>query len=422
MKINQVLKKQLENINIDKDSYTKINKISKEFIIDLKNKLKKNKINAEVFIGGSLAKDTLVKTEDNKYDVDIFVRFNCNCKDNELSKRLGKIIGKAEKIHGSRDYYQIIKDNIIIEVIPVIKIKKPEESRNVTDLSYFHVNYIKKQINKNKRLANEIKLAKAFCHAQDFYGAESYIKGFSGYSLELLISHYKSFLKFIKAIDKLKEKKDKPLIIDDNKFYKKNEVLMELNESKLQSPIILIDPTFKQRNALSGLSKDTFKKFKKSINQFLKNPGDEFFRKKNKLEELKKKFKDIIIISLKTSKQKGDIAGTKSKKFYKFFISQLEREFKIIKSDFDYNEEKNIAYFYLVLDRKNKEIIKGPPITVLEHLTNFKKVHANAFIKEGFAYAEIEHNLNFNEFLDNFNNKEKKIMNQMSIKEIKLEE
>jgi len=71
----------------------------------------------------------------------------------EISKLLGEVLGnKAKKIHGSRDYYQLIVHGIIFEIIPVLKVKKPEHAKNITDLSYFHVNYINKKIRKNKKL------------------------------------------------------------------------------------------------------------------------------------------------------------------------------------------------------------------------------------------------------------------------------
>jgi len=54
-----------------------------------------------------------------------------------------------------------------------------------------------------KKILDEIRIAKAFCYANNCYGAESYISGFSGYALELLVYHYKSFLKFIKSMVKL---------------------------------------------------------------------------------------------------------------------------------------------------------------------------------------------------------------------------
>ena len=58
------------------------------------------------------------------------------------------------------------------------------------------------------------------------------------------------------------------------KFYKnKQELLNSVNESKLQSPIVLVDPTFKERNALAALSQETFLRFKESCAKFLRNPA-----------------------------------------------------------------------------------------------------------------------------------------------------
>src|SRR4030042_2270751 len=235
--IDQVLKQQIEIIKPSKNVFNDINKASKEFVKYLEKKLKSKKIKADVFIGGSLAKNTIVKKD--KYDVDIFIRFDKKYDNKKISSLLGKALGKEfKKVHGSRDYYQQMVKGIIMEIIPVLKIKQQQQAQNITDLSYFHVAYINEKIRKNKKLAEEIILAKTFCHAQNCYGAESYIHGFSGYALELLICHYKSFKNFIKTI--VKHKKDK-MIIDDAKFYKNNnEVIRGLNESKIQGPIILI--------------------------------------------------------------------------------------------------------------------------------------------------------------------------------------
>lgn len=421
--INKILKKEIELIKPDKEILEKINKISREFCIIINKTIKNKKIDAEVFIGGSLAKGTLVKKKG--YDVDMFVRFNEKYGSDKISNLLGKILndakirnfsGKVKKVHGSRDYYQIAVQDIILEIIPVLKIKHPDEAKNVMDLSYFHVNYIKKTKNK---FSEDIIFAKVFADAQNCYGAESYINGFSGYAIELLICHYKSFLRFIQQIAKSYGKEK--IIIDDSNFYKKNEILRELNESKIQSPIILIDPTFKERNVLAGLSQNTFIKFQKSCREFLKKPSKEFFEKKNILEGFDKKSRESMnIVSIKTNKQAGDIAGTKSKKFFNFFASKIKREFEIKKCEFEYNEDKNTAFFYFVLDKKKDEIIRGPPIKSVKHLTEFKKVHPKAFIKNHIAYVKLAHNLNFKEFFKKFIIKEKKIIKEMSINEINL--
>lgn len=217
-----------------------------------------------------------------------------------------------------------------------------------------------------------------------------------------------------------KSKIDEKLVIDDEKFYKNNKnVLIEMNESKLSGPIILVDPTFRQRNALSGLSAETFKGFKKACAEFLKKPSHEFFRKKNVYDEFKGN-KNLEIISIKTTKQAGDISGTKSKKFLDFFISQAAREFVVRKHGFDYDEKKNIAYYYLILDKKPDETIKGPPIIRVENLTGFKKAHANAFVKNGIAYAHLSHKQSFESWLKYFLGKYKKVIREMSVKEIRM--
>ncbi len=416
MNANQILKQQIELIKPGKDTLEAIKKTAKDFTKNLQSKLKNKKIRAEVFIGGSLAKETLLKKK--KYDVDIFVRFDKKYEDDEISNLLGKLLNKAKKIHGSRDYYKIIIKGIIFEVIPVIKIKNQKEARNITDLSYFHVKYVKDKLIKNKKFADEILLAKTFTHAQNCYGAESYIHGFSGYSLELLICHYGSFLNFIKNAVKAGNEK---IIIDDKKFYKdKNEILRELNESKIQSPIILIDPTFKNRNALAGLSEETFNKFRESCKAFLKNSSSSFFEKKELKKEIEEKNKNLRIVCVKTNKQLGDIAGSKSKKFFDFFFQMLEKDFKIKLKEFEYNEDENLAYFYLVINKKEDEIIKGPPVDNANNLVRFKKAHKNAFIKNHFAYAKIKHNLSLEKFLEMFRKKYKKIIKEMSVEKMDL--
>src|SRR3989344_6055493 len=71
-------------------------------------------------IGGSVAKGTWLK---NNYDVDVFVKFRNN---NNLSNRLEKILkarfDNIERIHGSRDYFQVHFMGLNFEVIPILDI------------------------------------------------------------------------------------------------------------------------------------------------------------------------------------------------------------------------------------------------------------------------------------------------------------
>ena len=415
-KIKEVFARQVDLIKLSEKEQEKIEKETESFVKELENKIKKKRIKAEVFVGGSLAKGTIIKKQN--YDIDIFVRFDKKYQDNEISNMLHKLMSnmKVKRIHGSRDYFQIKRKSILFEIVPTIKIAKPTEAKNVTDLSFFHVNYIKNQIRKNKRLAGEIMLAKSFCHAQNCYGAESYILGFSGYALELLVSYYKSLLGFIKAV---KERRDKQqIILDPEKFYKnKQEILLNLNEAKLHSPIVFVDPTFKERNVLAALSSETFNKFKTACTQFLKSPSKKFFEKQNLQEKLRKRYKNLIIIDAKTNKQKGDIAGSKLKKFYEFLMKKIEKNYIIKIKEFEYDESKNTGKIYLILKQKKALVIAGPPITKVENLMSFKKKHKNCYIKQGKAYAR-EKPKNIKETINEL--RKDKILKEMDITEVKL--
>jgi len=335
-KIDLILKEVLIKVEAPKSEILKIKKFLGESIKNFKKNISKLGISAEIFVGGSFAKKTVIKKEE--YDIDIFIRFDKKYRNEELSDLTKKIIkgtkniNRYTTIHGSRNYYKIkISPRFFLEIIPVLKIRKPKEAKNITDLSYSHVVYIRKKL-KTKKILDDIKLAKALCYANQCYGAESHISGFSGYALELLICYYGSFLKFIKEI--VKTKKDEKVVIDIEKHYKNRQaVLMDLNSSKLQSPIILIDPTYKQRNALAALSEETFERFKKACVKFLKNPSvREFELKKTNLEEVEKKSKkmgfEFILLEAKTNKQEGDVAGSKLLKFYRHrFILNIDMLF-----------------------------------------------------------------------------------------------
>ena len=421
-----ILEKQILKIKPSEKELEIIKNETDKIIDEIEKNLKKKKIKAQVFVGGSLAKGTLIRKKD--YDIDIFVRFNDVretrdfpehpkvqrkpqglFEDKEISEKLSSVI-KAERVHGSRDYFRIRKKNLLFEIIPVLRIKKPEEAKNITDLSYFHVSYVLNETKKNKKLADEIMLAKSFCFSQRCYGAESYVRGFSGYALELLVAYYKSFMNFIKTIAKEKT----PIVLDPGKFYKnKDDVLNQLNESKLQSPIVFVDPTFNQRNALAALSNETFERFKKACADFLKKPSDKFF------EEKKVNEKDFnLILEASTDRQEGDIAGSKLLKFSRLILSKIGRYFKIKKIDFNY-EGKKSGKLYLKVERKKEIIYSGPPINKPERILAFKQAHKKVFIKKNESYA-IEKSLSFKEVFAKFLKDNKTVMKEMGITNLKV--
>lgn len=428
--MRKILSQELERIRISSEEQAQLDSLANSVINSINQRIQKFGLDAGVFIGGSLAKQTLMKK--NKYDIDLFVRFSKKYSEQEINSLLGKIFRwfkipgqriKIKRVHGSRDYYQIFfkSMNAYVEVVPSIKVSKPEEARNITDLSYFHVNFIKKQLEKDKKLAEEILLAKSFCHGQQCYGAESYIRGFSGYALEILTIYYKSFARLLREIVKIIP----PAVIDPTKQYKKKEdILTALNKAKLQSPLIVIDPTFKERNVISSLSKESFEKFQKAAQEFLEKPSEEFFKVKPiDIGAMKIKAQDadgiFAAIRLKTWKQPGDIAGTKLMKFSNYLTRELAKQFNIIETNFEYNDGK-IANVFYVLKRKPEIIIQGPSLQMQQAVEAFKKVHPVWYIESNYIKAAKPTDTSISQFLKQLKKSQKKTIREMGIKKVKL--
>ncbi len=357
----------------------------KVFIGLLNEQLKKDKVNATAIIGGSVAKDTYLAGD---FDCDIYVQFDMSYKDKDISKILGKTMKnafkKVIKLHGSRDYYQI-KNDINFEIVPTLKIKNYEDAENITDCSFLHAKWVKK----HSKMLDEIRLTKAFCKANNLYGAESYIKGFSGHVVDILTINSGGFLKLLKESSKWKYNQ----VIDPNNKHK-GKAVFNLNKSKTQSALILIDPIDPYRNAAAALGKEKFELFKKQAKAFLKSPSKNFFIKKEiSLDKIKKKYsnKSIITINIKPKTGKEDVVGAKLLKAFEYINTQLKKhEFTIINSDWAW-DKKQKAMFYFVLPKLqlDKTIIRtGPPVDKKEFVKIFKKKYKNTFIKDKKLYAK----------------------------------
>jgi len=377
----------IEDIRPNKDYENNLLDRTRILIKKINGKIKDGK----AILGGSGAKGTWLKT----FDADIFVKFNYSkFKDKSdkisdiLGKTLKKIYPKVIKLHGSRDYYQIKQDKFTFEIIPILDIKKAEQAKNITDVSPLHSKFVLR----HKKLEDEIRLTKQFCKACNVYGAESYVRGFSGYICEILTINYGSFLNFIKNAAKWKDK----AVIDVKKYYKGKDIFLEMNKSKLVSPLIVIDPVQKDRNAAAALSSEKYELFKKKAKQFIKKPSKTFFTVKEfNLNNLKNKFKgkNLILIEAEPLKRKEDVSGAKLLKTFEFLDKELnKKDFEIVNSGWHW-DKKGKAHFYFVFDNKllssTIEII-GPPAKLKFHAEKFRKKHGKTKIRKNKVIASVK--------------------------------
>ncbi|HDM43628.1 MAG TPA: hypothetical protein ENG02_00340, partial [Candidatus Woesearchaeota archaeon] len=195
------------------------------WFIDRLNKSCKG-LDVKIVAGGSFAKGTWLR---GARDIDIYVCFDYpkyREKSDNLSDLLEKCVKRAfrnyERLHGSRDYFRVKHDDLVFEVIPILAIRNVDEAVNITDVSLFHVRWVKSRIKRDKKLADQIRLVKLFCKANGVYGAESYIRGFSGYACEILTIQSGSFLDLLRNAKNWLGKKK--ILLDPARHYKnKNE-------------------------------------------------------------------------------------------------------------------------------------------------------------------------------------------------------
>ena len=378
-KTNLILESVLNKIKPSSENL----KFANKFIKKLNELLKKNELNAEAVLGGSMAKNTYLK---NDYDADVFIKFNKKYKGKNISKLLENVLKnnfKYERVKGSRDYFHVF-DKFLFELVPVLNVKNIKDADNVIDMSPMHVDYFKKN---GKGLEDEVRLLKKFMKASRVYGAESFINGFSGHVVDLLILKYKSFIEVLKASKKWKT----PVIIDLEKKLK--DPMMELDKAKISGPMIIVDPVQENRNAAAALNFECYETFLECASNFLKAPNEKFFEFKPAkdliLEEYKKG--SIIEFNLEPLSGSEDIAGAKILKIIEFFkreITQHDFNIKNIKWDFG---KPSKAYFLIENEHvEETKIVKGPPKNMSKHCESFKEKHDEIIEKNGFLYAKIK--------------------------------
>lgn len=406
-KIRKIIEKVKLRLRPEKEIFLEVDKT----VNKINEVIKKLNIEADCVKGGSIAKNTFLK---NDCDIDLFVRFAFKYEDSKLSDMLYEILitafsnVKILRVHGSRDYFQFRINNYDYEIVPVLMLHESNlrDARNITDFSPLHVNWVSGKIKKNPELSDEIRVAKQFCKANNVYGAESYIKGFSGHILDIMVIHYGSFISMVKAfasIDKISIQN--PIIIDAEK--KLVDPLKQLNKNKINY-LIVIDPVQPERNAAAALSREKLQIFISKCKKFIESPSEKFFNIEkfdlNKaLKDFKSKYKNckIIVFKVKTQDGSKDIAGTKVYKVYFSLIKHSElNDFKVIDSTWHFDYEKKHAILILCYNNeKLSEAVehKGPPLNALEDVKRFRKKYAQtkivgnrifAIIKRTYLYPE----------------------------------
>lgn len=376
----------IAKITPSKKECDNVNKAINNFFKKIKARLK----DAVPELGGSMAKDTWLSGD---HDIDVFVRFPYKKYKNkdiskELQNRLKNI--KYEVMHGSRDYLQIKQGKYLLELIPVLSIHHSSMHMNITDVSPLHARFVKR----NNHDPIQIRMLKAFLKANNLYGAESYIKGFSGYVAELLIIYYKNFPNLVKSASSWKSR----TVIDMLEHYKNSqEVIVNMNKDKLNN-LILVDPVQAERNAAAALSEEKYYEFINLCRNYLRNPKKEYFELKEfnlkKLKKLKKKNK-LLIFLVSPLNGKPDVIGSKILKVFNYIKDKISKEgFKIVESNWQWKD--SALLYYIVKNERLSNIIihDGPYIKDIENVKKFNEKWKKIYYNKDRVYVKLKRKYN----------------------------
>jgi tRNA nucleotidyltransferase (CCA-adding enzyme) len=208
-----------------------------------------------VILGGSFAKETWLPDGPRaNADIDIFVKFASDT-DGERFESVGLKVGreasrgyKHGKKYAQHPYTEAMVDGVKVNIVPCYDVK-PGEWRSAADRSPYHVLFVKKNLDEERR--TQVRLLKCFMKTVGVYGAEIESEGFSGYAAEVLVHNHGSLegvLRFFAGL--------RPV----------GETLLSLK-----------DPVDDDRELAKAISKETVARMILASRAFLERPGGAYF-------------------------------------------------------------------------------------------------------------------------------------------------
>lgn len=319
---------------------------------------KARKYQAKAILAGSITRNTWLP---GKREFDVFVLFSPDLPETKLEE-YGLLIGRetVKQLRGKffveyaqHPYASGLVQGVDIDIVPCYEVESAEKIKSAVDRTPFHVRYIEKNL--PSTLSDEVRLLKHFLTANKIYGADAKTEGFSGYVCELLIIRYDGFAEVLKAVSKWNAGE----VIDLENYYKKDEY-SQLRKNFKNQPLILIDPTDRNRNTTAPVSVGSFLRFRKLAKEFLDKPSEKFFSEKKLqpittrelAQKLSQRKTELLMVKFTPPKVVPDILWPQLRRFAERLQNILEEtkyEFKVLRRDV-YSNDKNLAVVLLEME------------------------------------------------------------------------
>lgn len=367
--------------------------IKKDFayIEDLKARLQKVlPEGVELKLVGSISKGTALKGEK---DADLFVLFpkSFQGRSQEMSeivlKSVESVKNPDEKVvlrYANHKYATLVTPQIKIDVVPAFKISSPKEMGTAVDRSPFHTDFINAHFDEYMRA--QVRALKVLLKRNYIYGAESRIKGFSGYLCEVLILYYGSLLNLLKEASKWKPK----VILDYNNKGGEHPA----DYSYFPEEFVVVDPTDPKRNIAAQVSYENFVRFILLSRRVLRNPSEELFEYPSQLPKIP--IKKWLVLQFDNPKDEhakiDDVYYPQARKASQIFYDVLNKEgFDVIYSDL--HVSKNKTHLIFLFNRKELSLrrVPGPNFQLESAVQKFAEKHKKAIVfLEGDNFSAVE--------------------------------
>lgn len=339
----------------------------------------------EVLMTGSASRGTFVKGDK---DIDIFMQFPPELSIDELKTRgldtayavVREFGGTAVEKYAEHPYLNATIEGFDVDLVPCYHVASTAEMKCAVDRTPFHARYLIPRIG---NLKEDVILLKQFCKGGGVYGSDLMTGGFSGYLCELLILAYGGFDKFMHAASKFRYGE----VVDLENYYPDKKEARRL----FSEPLIVIDPTDKDRNVAAALTRTRFSEFMELARDYCVKPDARYFipdspttiSEQEFARTLKERGTAMLAISLRTPGIVEDTIVPQLRKTMESIKAQLiAEEFLVHRAEVAMKDEHCLIIFELLVDRLPAIIVRqGPPV--------WNHANADKFVEKYLTQGEF---------------------------------
>ena len=387
----------LEDIKPTAEEKQHIDKVSLDIMNFLQKACDEKGIDAKVALVGSVAKNTALK---GKSDIDIFIAFPLGTEKKYLKDKglelahlcCDEFGGKAQHHFASHPYVTAEIGDCEVDIVPCYAIEDGSQLKSAVDRTILHTRYVKENLKESQE--DEVLLLKRFMAMTGTYGSEFKVGGFAGYLCELLIINYGDFESTLKSAINWKYGHT----IDLEGYG---------TAGNFKDPLIVIDPTDKNRNVGAALRLDKMAEFIQSARNYIfsDNKKDYFYplkrdlNKEDILNEFKQRGSDLIAFRFDIPEMPLDTLHPQLRKTCEALERKLNsEEFNVFKADYWSDEVENCVILLEMTTSKinSVKVNVGPKVFITQACENFaaKYGRENCYVQGDFLVHTQEREFN----------------------------